>query len=110
MGTNVFGIYEYLKEIKMFCTKCGKQLSDSVKFCEGCGKPVVGKITINDENTPSILDTTESTSQSENLTKKIDFKSPLKKAGIKRSVLIFIAVVLTIILVTGVIVPAISGE
>ena len=24
----------------MFCEKCGKQLNDNDKFCEGCGSPV----------------------------------------------------------------------
>lgn len=24
----------------MFCTKCGKQLPEGVKFCTGCGKPI----------------------------------------------------------------------
>lgn len=28
----------------MFCTKCGKQLEDTLKFCTGCGSPIVNQI------------------------------------------------------------------
>jgi uncharacterized membrane protein YvbJ len=40
-----------------YCSKCGKQYSDSVKFCATCGTPVSkdeksGKITINQGGSP----------------------------------------------------------
>ena len=28
----------------MYCTKCGKQISDDSKFCDGCGNPVAAKV------------------------------------------------------------------
>lgn len=28
----------------MYCTKCGKQISDDSKFCDGCGNPVGGAV------------------------------------------------------------------
>ena len=37
----------------MFCENCGKELSDSAKFCSDCGTPTTGEIlatTINDED------------------------------------------------------------
>ena len=28
----------------MFCTKCGKEISESAAFCQGCGNPIAGKV------------------------------------------------------------------
>ena len=34
----------------MFCSKCGKQLSDTANFCSGCGNPVVKRAAVVPQN------------------------------------------------------------
>lgn len=38
----------------MFCSKCGKEINDNVKFCPNCGNTIGGSITSNTINNPNI--------------------------------------------------------
>lgn len=38
----------------MFCSKCGKELSEDIKFCPNCGQQVGGTVTYSEEK-PQII-------------------------------------------------------
>lgn len=74
--------------VKLFCTKCGNQLSDDAKFCGKCGNNLSGEES-NSESQGSVKVVKEPKEK-----KEISFKMPKQKLGI-------IAIAIVLILALG---------
>ena len=76
----------------MTCKKCGKEIDDNSKFCDGCG----AENTANEAATPSTVQNT-----TENKKQKIEFKDLPPKEKKKRAVIGGICLLLALVLIFG---------
>lgn len=49
----------------MYCSKCGKQIDDDSRFCDGCGNPVAGAVEPVASDTAPVADSAETSTQND---------------------------------------------
>lgn len=84
----------------MFCTKCGKQISNDSQFCTYCGAPT-GFISTASQNKQQTSSVTPHNNQTNNFASNMPSSKPPKKSGSLPLIIILIVVFLVLILGIG---------